>query len=217
MMDKIKKSLELARLVYDDVKSRFCLGMSEKDIKDIILSHSDGCGFSGDIVAGMRSSFIEGDATDYVLKKGDCLILDLQFNEDGMWCDTTRTFFVGDVSDKAAKAYDAILNAKNAGELKLKPHARACDIYKAVKEAFGNYKELFPHHAGHLFGADTVMQPQFLPEKKQTLKTGDTVTLEPGLYFEGDFGIRVEDDYLITENGYENLFNYTTRIEDFIL
>ena len=216
-MERIKKSLEISTGVYDAVKSRFCLGMSEKDIKDIILKVSSGSGFGGDIVAGVRSSYIEGDATDYVLKKGDTLILDLQFNANGMWCDTTRTFFIHDVSDKALKAYDAILSAKYAGEKNLAPGALACDIYRAVKEDFGNYGKFFPHHAGHLFGTDTVIQPQFLPEKKQQLKIGDTVTLEPGLYFEGEFGIRVEDNYLITENGFENLFNYTTNIEDFIL
>ncbi len=216
-MDKIRKSLAVSTKVYDAVRDNFRIGMTEKDIKDIILSVSGECGFGGDIVSGVRSSHIEGDATDYVLVPGDTLILDLQFNADGMWCDTTRTFFVSEPDDRVKAAYEAVLRAKRAGERMLRPGICACDVYKAVYDGFHEYKEYFPHHAGHLFGVETVMQPQFLPDKTQMLCTGDTVTLEPGVYFDGEFGIRVEDNYLITRNGFENLFNYSTEIEDLIL
>ena len=79
------------------------------------------------------------------------------------------------------------------------------------------FEKNFPHHAGHQFGVEPVMQPQFLPEKRALLKKDMLVTLEPGLYFENRFGIRVEDNYIITETGFVNLFDYTLKIEDFIL
>lgn len=216
-IDKIQSSLEIASCVYDAVKRDFCLGMTEQDIKDIITKNSRGADFGGDIVAGVRSSLIEGDATDYVLKKGDCLILDLQFNACGMWSDTTRTFFVGDVSKEACEAYRAVLNALRCGEEALAEGVAACHIHKAVSEGFGQYAGLFPHHAGHLFGSEVLLQPQFLPENVHALKLGDTVTLEPGLYFEGRFGIRLEDNYLITSSGCENIFGYTRDIDYFVI
>ena len=216
-MEKIKKSLSVAHAVYDKVRADYVRGMSEKDIKKIILDVCAGCGYGGDIVAGVRSSLIEGDATDYIPTEGDTIILDLQFNADGKWCDTTRTFFVGKPSSEVVAAYEAVLAAKSAGEASLADGVRACDIHTAVRRSFGGYAEYFPHHAGHLVGDDPVVKPQFLPDVQQSIHAGDVAALEPGVYFEGKFGIRVEDNYLVTDSGMENLFGYTTRIEDFML
>lgn len=216
-MEKIKNSLSVSRAVYTKVKETFVRGMSENDIKKVILDTCGRCSFGGDIVAGVRSSLIEGDATDYVPKDGDTLILDLQFNADGVWCDTTRTFFVGAPSDEVRCAYEAVLAAKSAGEAALSNGVRACDIHAAVCRGFGSYAEYFPHHAGHLVGLQPVEKPQFLADCTCPVYAGSIAALEPGVYFEGKFGIRVEDNYFIKEKGFENLFDYTVRIEDFIL
>lgn len=218
MKENILKALTFNVLAYNSVKERFERGMTEKDIKNIILSV---CGsaddYSGDIVAGTRTSEIEGDATDYVLKDGDCLILDLQFKTKDVWSDTTRTFFIGEPTVEMRKAYDFCIRAKKAGESVLKSGVLACDVYNAVKGAFLPFEENFPHHAGHLFGKERVMQPQFLPERNERLKVNEFVTLEPGIYFEGSFGMRIEDNYQITENGCEKLFDYPLVLEDNII
>lgn len=86
-----------------------------------------------------------------------------------------------------------------------------------MKNALSPCEEMFPHHAGHLFGTAHLLQPQFLPDRDGVLKTGNLVTLEPGLYPEGRFGIRLEDNYDITQNGCRNLFDYTVNIKDFVL
>lgn len=217
MTEQIKKILDLNRLAYDTVRQNCRAGMTEADIKNLIASNCKCDEFTGDFVAGIRSGAIEGDATDYVLKKGDCLILDLQFCLDGIWTDTTRTFFIGEPSSKQLLAYNAVLLAKSVAEKTLKAGTSACGIHRAMSSGFGKYQKYFPHHAGHRFGEQPFMQPQFLPENTGVLEAGMTVTLEPGIYFENNFGIRVEDNYLITENGFLNLFDYTTKIKDFVL
>ena len=218
MKEKILKALTFNTLAYDSVKARFERGMSEMDIKEIILSAcADADDFSGDIVGGLRTSQIEGDATDYILKDGDCLILDLQFKSEGVWSDTTRTFFIGEPSEGVKKAYDLCILAKKAGENVLKSGVSADAVYNAVRKAFSPFEGNFPHHAGHLFGLERVMQPQFLPERNEQLWVNDFVTLEPGIYFEDRFGIRVEDNYMITENGIQKLFDYPLRLEDNII
>lgn len=218
MKEKILKALDFNKAAYDVVKSKFERGMSEKDIKEAILSACSAADdFSGDIIAGLRTAEIEGDATDYILKDGDCLILDLQFQCGGVWSDTTRTFFIGTPTDKVKKAYGLCLHSKKMGEGVLKSCVPALKVYSAVREAFSPFEENFPHHAGHLFGIERVMQPQFLPEAEAFLHTNDFVTLEPGIYFENEFGIRIEDNYLVTENGCINLFNYPLNIEHFII
>lgn len=218
MKEKIIKALKFNALAYESVKNNFKRGMSEKDIKDIILSAcADAEDFSGDIVGGVRTAEIEGYATDYVLKDGDTLILDLQFKYQGVWTDTTRTFFVGTPAPEIAKAYELCLCAKKAGENALKDRACANDVYSAVRNAFAPFEENFPHHAGHLFGIERVMQPQFLPERNEIISLNDFVTLEPGIYFKDKFGIRVEDNYIVAENGAQNLFLYPLELEYFVI
>lgn len=218
MKEKIVKALEFNALAYESVKNSFKRGMSEKDIKDLILSVCSACeDFSGDIVAGVRTAEIEGDATDYVLKDGDALILDLQFKYQGVWTDTTRTFFIGAPAPEVIKAYELCLSAKKSGENALKNGVCAKEIYAVVRNAFEPFEENFPHHAGHLFGVERVMQPQFLPERNETISVNDFVTLEPGIYFKDKFGIRVEDNYIVEENGAQNLFLYPLNIEYFVI
>lgn len=217
MTEKIKNALRFNCMAYDAVRKGFKRGMSEIDVKNLIISACGDSLVSGDFVGGVRSSFIEGDATDYVLKDGDIFILDLQFFENGIYTDTTRTFFIGKPTEEQKEVYDIVCNAKAAGESVLSAGVRACDVYKAVKTQMLPFEKNFPHHAGHQLGVEPVMQPQFLPEKCAILKKGMAVTLEPGLYFENRFGIRVEDNYIITETGFVNLFDYTLKIEDFIL
>ena len=218
MVNEIKKVLELNKAAFDAVKNGYRRGMSENDIKKLILSSV--CGFedfSGDIVSGMRSALIEGDATDYVPQEGDTLILDLQFKFGGVWSDNTRTFFIGEPSSQQRKAYELIKDALSAGERALVCGNTAGKVYEAVREALAPHQLNFPHHAGHLFGKERVMQPQLLPEKKDILTENMAVCLEPGLYFENSFGIRLENNYLITEHKALNLFDYTLEISDFIL
>ena len=218
MKEKIIRALEFNALAYESVKNNYKRGMSEKDIKNIILSAcKDADDFSGDIVGGVRTSEIEGDATDYVLKDGDVLILDLQFKSQDVWTDTTRTFFIGNPVPEVKKAYELCLFAKKSGENILKSGVSACEIYNAVRSAFAPFEENFPHHAGHLFSVERVMQPQFLPERTEAINKNDFVTLEPGIYFENKFGIRVEDDYIVNENGAENLFSYPVEFEYFVI
>jgi len=217
MVEKVKEALAYNKKAYDAVRWGFRRGMSEKDVKELIASACPNVLFAGDIVGGVRSGEMEGEATDYILGDGDTLILDLQFQYGGVWTDTTRTFFIGMPDEEKRKVYKIVCRAKKVGEAVLKEGACACEVYNAVKNALSPYEEMFPHHAGHLFGTEPLLQPQLLPDKAGVLKTGDLVTLEPGLYLEGRFGIRVEDNYVITQNGCVNLFDDTIDLEDFVL
>lgn len=194
---------------------------TEAEIKKYILkTYKEKLGtysFKGDIIAGYRSSIGEGDATDNVIQKGDSIILDLLPRKDGVCCDVTRTFFVGNPSNEQIKVYNTVKNALEKTEKILKVGIKACEIYEYMKEQLKPYEATFFHHAGHLIGYRRLMQPQFLPDKNDKLKVGDIVTLEPGVYIKGKFGVRLENDYLITENGYKKLFDYPLDIEKFII
>ena len=216
-----KKLLSATAEVYNAVLKENVLGKTEKDIKRIILAaYKERLGkfsFKGDIVAGVCSAIGEGDATDYIIKKGNAIILDLLPMVCGVCSDVTRTFFVGAPTSEQREVYDIVKNALIDTEKILKAGVKACDIYAYAREKLKPYQETFFHHAGHLIGKRRLLQPQFLPDKTAKLKAGDIVTLEPAIYIKNKFGVRLENDYLITESGYENLFDYPLDIENFII
>ena len=219
-MKMLKYILYATAEIYNAVLKENLSGKTEKYIKRVILSaYKDRLGkfsFKGDIVAGVRSAVGEGDATDYIIKKGDAIILDLLPMKSGVCSDVTRTFFVGEPTAEQTEVYNIVKNSLLDTEKILKAGVRACDIYEYAREKLKPYEDTFFHHAGHRIGKRRLIQPQFLPDKTAKLKAGDIVTLEPAIYIKGKFGVRLENDYLITESGYEKLFDYPLDIENFI-
>ena len=94
---------------------------------------------------------------------------------------------------------------------------KSSEIYRKVREAV-NSTFAFSHHAGHRVGNDEiVIEPRFVAECDEELKAGMIVTLEPGIYFPGKFGIRLENNYLITENGFKRLDDLSLDRTDYIV
>ena len=221
VINQIKELFYATAKVYNNLLINNFSGKTEKDIKRAILveykNRLSKFSFKGDIVAGARSAIGEGIATDYIIKKGDTIILDLLPMKDGVCADVTRTFFVGEPSSEQRKVYETVKNALLSTERMLKAGVKACDIYKYMRERLKPYENTFFHHAGHLIGNRRLVQPQFLPDKTTRLKAGDIVTLEPGIYIKDKFGVRLENDYLITKSGCEKLFDYPLDMENFII
>ena len=130
--------------------------------------------------------------------------MDISIKFGGVWCDVTRTFFIGEPTKNQTQVFKMLKHAIKQGEKAIKPNAKACEVYNAVNGIFKQNGYELVHHAGHKILTDAVMQPQFLPENDGLIEIGNFYTLEPGLY--KDFGIRLENDYLLTESGLENLF-----------
>ena len=103
-----------------------------------------------------------------------------------------------------------------AGEARLKPGTPAREVDAAVRGHFavaGARSTPSPRHSGHGLGLGHPEPPYFVPESADTLLAGDVVALEPGLYIEGDGGMRFERNYLITPDGFETLSNHELRID----
>ena len=225
MFRMIKRALEANQAAYEALRSGLRPGLTEKDAYELVRAAVDRvCGgepheFIGDFVGGVRAGSIEGPATDYAFKPGDAFILDLSVRRGETWSDTCRTFFFGEPSAAQRTAYGTVLACQELGERIV----RAGVVFEDVKtevEAFlaaRGYGGRMPHHVGHLVGPKPYMKPAFESGDKSVLESGVVCTLEPGLYFEGDFGIRVENDYLVTADGLENLFDYPRDIGWFVV
>ena len=210
----MKSTYEMQTQLHNAIHKNIRCGMKERDIEKII---SDICPvWEGDIVSGERCGLIGGVAQDRTLREGDTLIIDIQVNSDGVWSDVTRTYFIGGASEEVRNAYKMTLEALKNGEKVLKNGAVCEDIFAAVHGSI-NSPYAFSHHAGHITGCAPFAKPSFLPGEKSTIATGNTVTLEPGIYVPDKFGIRVENNYRVTDNGAELLWDYPTDYEYFVL
>ena len=225
MVDGVGRALEANRAAYDALRERLRAGMTEKDAYGIVAEAVDRvCGaepheFIGDFVGGARSGSIEGPATDYAFKVGDAFILDLSVRRGEAWSDTCRTFFFGEPSERQRDAYETVLACQRLGEGIVRAGVCCEDVKKEV-EAFLVARGLggkMPHHVGHMVGPKPYMKPAFEIGDRSRLDDGVVCTLEPGLYFEENFGIRVENDYLVGADGLTNLFDYPREMEFFVL
>ena len=221
----VERSLEANRAAYEALRTGLKPGLTEKDAYELVREAVDRvCGaesheFIGDFVGGVRTGSIEGPATDLVLRSGDLFICDLSVRRGDVWSDTCRTFFLGAPTAARRAAYETALACQELGE-KIVRAGVCCEDVKAEVEAFlvaRGYGGRMPHHVGHLVGPKPYYKPAFESGDRTTLPEGVVCTLEPGLYFEGDFGLRIENDYLVGRDGLTNLFDYPREIGYFVV
>ncbi len=208
----IKKAQTIAEEAFEHILTFIKPGVTEKQIAleldFYMLSHgAEALSFETIAVTGKKSSMPHGVPDDTVVKTGDFITMDFGAVYKGYHSDMTRTVAVGKVSDEQRKIYEIVLQAqKNAlsqikcGEFCKKVDAAARDI---ISDA--GYGEYFGHGTGHGVGVEIHEEPNLSPNSDAVLQVGNVVTVEPGIYLPGKFGVRIEDMALITEDGFENL------------
>jgi Xaa-Pro aminopeptidase len=171
----------------------------------------------GDFASGPRCETERGGSpTPRVIREGDLLLLDFSVIVDGYRGDFTNTFAVGKgPTPRQRELFDACVSALGAGEAQLRPGAPARGVDESVRRAFASLglDQYFVTHSGHGLGLGHPEPPYFVPETDETLRAGDVVAVEPGLYVPGVGGMRYERNYLVTADGPECLSNHEIRIE----
>jgi Xaa-Pro dipeptidase len=156
-----------------------------------------------------------GPPTQRVLQPGDMFILDYSVVLGGYRSDFTNTLVVGGKPNAdQERLYRLCKEAMAAGEKELRAGAQCLAVYQAVRGVFekAGVADCFPHHAGHGLGLAHPEPPYLVRHATETLLAGDVVTLEPGLYIPGVGGIRIENNYLVTDQGYERLSNHVIAL-----
>ncbi len=158
-------------------------------------------------ISGKNTSLPHGIPSDNMLSNGDFITFDIGSVYDGYHSDMTRTLAVGHASDEMQMVYDIVLNAhlKAAGYIK---EGNTCaDVDNAARDYIKSqgYGEYFGHTTGHGVGLEIHEKPTVYFTNDTVLRSGMIITNEPGIYLPDKFGVRIEDMYLVTENGYEDL------------
>ncbi|MEM2341528.1 MAG: Xaa-Pro peptidase family protein [Candidatus Bathyarchaeia archaeon] len=187
------------------------VGMSEFSIaleieREIIESGGETMPFCL-VLSGENSSLPHGNTSSRKIGKGDAVVIDIGVTYRGYYADITRTVFVGEISGEQRKVYDAVLRAQEEAINSVKPGIKACEIDRAAREIIreAGYGEFFTYRTGHGLGLEVHEEPYITQTNETILKPGMVFTIEPGIYLHGSFGVRIEDDVVVTEDGNEVL------------
>ena len=211
-IEKIRAAQKIAEEAFDHIIGFIKEGMTEKQISleldFYMLSHgAEALSFETIAVAGANSSMPHGVPGDYRVKKGDFITLDYGAVVDGYHSDMTRTVCLGEPTDKMREVYNTVLEAQLMGLQVLRDGITGTEADAAARKIIDDkgYGKNFGHGLGHGVGVEIHESPRLSPKAFHTLKTGHVVTIEPGIYLPGEFGVRIEDMAVITENGHVNL------------
>lgn len=189
-------------------------GRTEKEIQlelDFFMLRNGAEALSFDTIAvsGKNSSMPHGVPTDKTVEDGDFVTMDFGAVVDGYHSDMTRTVAVGFVTDEQREVYDTVLRAQQASLDVIKAGVSCADADKAARDVISQagYGDFFGHGTGHGVGVEIHEMPNLSPRSTMTLEKGNIVTVEPGIYLPGKFGVRIEDMVFVTENGCKNLTN----------
>jgi len=208
----IKTAQEITDDTFLYILNHIDVGKTEKEIALLMEFYlrsqgSEGVSFDFIVVSGKNSSLPHGVPTDKKIEKGDFLTMDFGAVVGGYRSDMTRTVAIGFVTDEQRKVYDTVLAAQNAAYEKIKVGAKCRDIDFAARDLINKagYEGCFGHGLGHSVGIEIHESPSFSPKCDEILKNNMVITVEPGIYLENKFGVRIEDMVIIKDDGFENI------------
>ena len=146
-----------------------------------------------------------GDGT--ALKSGDSVIFDIFTPISRYWCDMTRTVFYKTVSDRQRQVYELVKRANEAAEAAVRPGVPLARLDAIAREIItdGGFGPFFTHRLGHGCGIDCHEPPDVSGASEAICRPGMVFSIEPGIYLPGEFGVRIEDLVMVTEDGCEVL------------
>jgi Xaa-Pro aminopeptidase len=163
--------------------------------------------FPAIVAAGENSALPHHDSSDREVKAGEILLIDMGAIVNGYCSDCTRTVATGELEDDARKVYEVVRSAQTAALDAIRPGLAGPAGDAVARDAIiaEGYGEEFGHGLGHGVGIAVHEAPRLSKRSEETLEVGDVVTVEPGVYLAGRFGVRIEDLVTVTEDGCRNL------------
>ena len=208
---KLRRSFELVEVGHAAARRAVMADAREIDVWVAVQSAIEKAAgrripLGNDCIVGTRDWNVGGWPLDRQLNEGDSIVVDLSTIREGYWSDSCATYVAGTPTVDSEALHKVVTEALALGASMLRPGAIAGEIDRALRRHItgAGFPE-YPHHTGHGIGVTGHESPRFVPGSKEMLKPGMVVMLEPGAYLPGRTGVRLEDGFLITEMGAEQL------------
>jgi Xaa-Pro dipeptidase len=232
---RIKSEHELALMhlanqvtlsAYEAVYRALREGMTQQQVGDLISAAYEQLGFPGEasVQVGEYSALPHGSTTPQVIREGSIIMIDDGCTVEGYQSDITRTFLLGKapagpVGDKMKKVFDIVHQAQASALAAARPGVECGAVDAAARKVitdagYGPDYKYFTHRLGHGIGMDGHEWPYLVRGNTTKLQPNMTFSDEPGIYIRGEFGVRLEDDMHITENGAELFTPQSPSLED---
>lgn len=208
----MRRAQQLTDSTFNHILNFLRPGVSEREVMlemefFMRLQGSEGAAFDFIVVSGKNSSLPHGVPTEKLLESGDFVTMDFGGVIGGYRSDMTRTVVLGEPSEKQRTVYDTVLKAQQAALSFIAPGVRCCDVDRVARDIIekAGYGANFGHGLGHSVGIEIHENPACNRICETVMQPGVIMTVEPGIYIENEFGVRIEDMVLVTNDGIENL------------
>jgi Xaa-Pro aminopeptidase len=220
-IDTIRRAVQIAQRVFTSVRATLRSDQTEFDVASEIerlsrLLGGTGTSFNPIVAVGPRAALPHAVPGSMRMSEAPLVLIDWGVTVDGYRSDLTRVLLTGKIPAKIARIYDTVLAAQRAAIAALRPGVMVSEVDRIAREVIGakGMGERFNHGLGHGIGLDIHESPRLGKTQDRPLEAGMIVTVEPGVYYPGLGGVRIEDDVLITREGHEVLSSLPTAFED---
>jgi Xaa-Pro aminopeptidase len=196
-------------------------GMTQNQFAALVSAAHKRLGYDGEagVQVGEYSALPHGSVTPQVIREGTILLIDGGCRVEGYSSDLSRTFVLGKATDRMKQVFDIEHEAQAAALKAARPGVECQAVDAAARKVitdagFGPGYKYFTHRVGHGIGMDGHEWPYLVKGNTQKLEPGMTFSDEPGIYIPGEFGVRLEDDMIITADGAELMTPQSPSLED---
>jgi len=211
-VSKMRAAAQVGCELFEGMLSYLESGLTEVEVAATLeyaarLAGAEGMSFDTIVASGQRSALPHGRATKAKLPKRGFVTLDFGVILDGYCSDMTRTVHMGKAMPGERDVYDSVLEAQEAAIAAVAPGVTTGAVDEAARSVLRRVKldKYFSHSTGHGVGLEIHEGPRLAAKQKQVLEQGMVITIEPGVYMPGRFGLRIEDMVLVTAKGAEVL------------
>ncbi|HHS49797.1 MAG TPA: aminopeptidase P family protein [candidate division Zixibacteria bacterium] len=221
---KIRKAIFVAEEAMRKALAHLQPGISERDFAAELEYNmrklgADRQAFDTIVVSGKRSALVHGIASDKTIEAGDFVTIDYGAKVDGFHSDITRTYIMGEPSDKQRQIYETVFRAQASAIESARPGMMGKELDAVARDIIeeAGFGEFFGHGLGHGLGLLVHDVPRAGSKSENILPEGAVITIEPGIYIPDFGGVRIEDDVLLTADGCEVLTSLPKAIDEVII